>query len=85
VVNVHPDQPAKVDIDLTGFAARAAEAQVITADAMDARPDFGKADPLAPASLRTRVHRGAVGFVAPAKSVVVLTIRTSTTSTAAAE
>jgi hypothetical protein len=49
---------------------------VITAKSMDARPDFGKVDPLMPAKLeRVTVERGAVSLVAPAKSVIVLKLR----------
>jgi alpha-L-arabinofuranosidase len=76
VVNVHPDKPANVQIGIEGFSARGAQGRVITATAMDARPDFGKADPLVPAKLdAVAVRRGMVSFVAPAKSVVVLEIR----------
>jgi hypothetical protein len=54
---------------------RTAQGRVITATSMDARPEFGKADPLAPAKLRVSVRRGTIAFVAPAKSVAVLVLQ----------
>jgi alpha-N-arabinofuranosidase len=76
VVNLHPDNRAGIEINIQGLAARTAEGRVITAPSMDARPEFGKADPLAPARLDSvHVKRGAVTFVAPPKSITVLTIR----------
>ena len=76
VVNLDPEQPANVGIDFQGFVPRTAQGRVVSATAMDARPEFGKADPLTPAILGSiTVQRGTVKLVAPAKSVVVLDIR----------
>jgi alpha-N-arabinofuranosidase len=76
VVNLDPEDSANVEIALEGLEARTAQGRVITAAAMDARPDFGKADPLTPVKLDgVALRRGVAKFVAPAKSVVVLTIR----------
>jgi hypothetical protein len=53
-----------------------ATGRVITATAMDARPEFGGVDPLAPATLeQVRVRGGVVTLVAPAKSVLVVEMR----------
>jgi alpha-N-arabinofuranosidase len=76
VVNLDPAHAAKIRIGVEGGAVQGASARVITADSMDARPDFGKADPLSPKELKDVATRsGAVSLVAPAKSVVVLKLR----------
>jgi alpha-N-arabinofuranosidase len=75
VVNLDPVRSSRIEI-AAGVEVRAAQGRVITAAAMDARAEFGKADPLAPAKLAPVKLRGnLVSFVAPAKSVVVLTLR----------
>jgi alpha-L-arabinofuranosidase len=76
LVNLDPLRPAKISIGAQGGAIQSATGRVITAKSMDARPDFGKVDPLMPAKLeRVTVERGAVSLVAPAKSVIVLKLR----------
>jgi alpha-N-arabinofuranosidase len=76
LVNLDPLHDAAVDLDIQGLKVRAAEGRVIAATAMDARPEFGAPDALAPATLgKVAVRGGLVRFVAPAKSVVVLKIR----------
>ncbi|HEX6637009.1 MAG TPA: alpha-L-arabinofuranosidase C-terminal domain-containing protein, partial [Steroidobacteraceae bacterium] len=75
LVNLDPAREARIDVDVTGRPVKSARGRVITATAMDARPDFGKPDPLAPVTLDgVRVRRGAVSLVAPAKSVVTIDI-----------
>ena len=76
VVNLDPKREAKLRIEVGGKSLGSATARVITASAMDARPEFGKADPLAPAVLKSvSVQRGVAHLVAPAKSVSVLKLR----------
>ena len=75
VVNIDPSRDANVLIDVQGSLPRKAQGRVITATAMDARPEFGQADALAPATLRVTVRRGTIAFVAPAKSVAVLVLQ----------
>lgn len=75
VVNLDPVRASHLDVDITGRQARAARGRVITAEAMDARPAFGQADPLAPTVLQSvRVSGGKVSLVAPAKSVLTVEI-----------
>lgn len=76
VVNLDPARAAKIQIGVQGSGFRTASGRVITAESMDARPDFGKTDPLKPEVLRNLVvRRDAVSLVAPAKSVIVLQLR----------
>jgi len=76
VVNLDPTRGAKVVVDTKGKKFLSASGKVITADSMDARPDFSKPDPLVPTLLKAiSAKDGRVSFVAPAKSVVVLTLR----------
>ena len=76
VVNLDPVRAANVQAGVDGSAIQSATGQVITAGSMDARPDFGKPDPLAPKELKgLAIRKGAVSLVAPAKSVLVLKLR----------
>ena len=76
VVNLDPAHAAKIHVGVEGSSVKTASARVITSDAMDARPDFGTADPLSPKELKDVATRsGAVLLVAPAKSVVVVKLR----------
>jgi alpha-N-arabinofuranosidase len=73
LVNVDPDRDARIEIDVRGLTLRAARGRVITAPAMDARPEFGAQDPLSPRKLETlRLRRGALSLTAPAKSIITL-------------
>jgi len=76
LVNVDPGRAARVAIDLQGRELRSATGRIVTSRAMDARPEFGKADPLQPVLLQPlRVHKGALSVTAPAKSVISLQLR----------
>jgi alpha-L-arabinofuranosidase len=76
VVNLDPARSARLEIGLNGARVRAASGRVITAASLDARPDFSGPDPLAPKELvGVKFDRGSITFVAPAKSVSVLTLR----------
>jgi alpha-N-arabinofuranosidase len=76
VVNLDPARSSQIEFATGGLKVRSAQGRVITAESMDARAEFGKADPLVPATLsRVNVRGDLVSFVAPAKSVVVLTLR----------
>ena len=75
VVNLDPERSSQIEI-AAGLKIRSAQGRVITAASMDARSEFGKPDPLAPVKLAAVKVRGdLVSFVAPAKSVVVLTLQ----------
>jgi alpha-N-arabinofuranosidase len=76
VVNIDPRRDARIEIQVKDLRVRTATGRVITAGSMDARPEFGKADPLAPAKLgKLAVRGGVVSLVAPAKSVVVVKLQ----------
>jgi len=76
IVNLDPQRPARIVVDVRGQAVSAASGRAITAPAIDARPDFGAADPLVPVALRTlAVEQGALHVTVPAKSVTMLEIR----------
>ena len=68
-------QGTLLSCDARGVEFRSASGRMLTADSMDARPEFGKTDPLAPTALKgVSVKGGVVSFVAPPKSVVVLSL-----------
>ncbi len=76
LVNLDPRRSAKVEIQVKDQKVRSATGQVITAESMDARPEFGKKDPLLPVNLdRPAVRRGVVSLVAPARSVIVIKLQ----------
>jgi alpha-N-arabinofuranosidase len=75
IVNVDPDQPADVEVDL-GKSGGAISGQVLTAPAMDSRNRFGAAEEVRPVPFRnSRWAGGKLRVRAPAKSVVVLTLK----------
>jgi alpha-N-arabinofuranosidase len=74
IVNVDPDQPADVELDL-GKSGGAISGEVLTASAMDSRNRFGAAEDVRPVPFRNaRWAGGKLHVQMPAKSVVVLTI-----------
>jgi alpha-N-arabinofuranosidase len=73
LVNLDPVRAVRVAIDMPGRGMRSARGRVITAATMDAKPDFGGPDPLAPAALESvRVRGGVLSVLAPAKSVIAI-------------
>jgi alpha-N-arabinofuranosidase len=75
IVNVDPDQPADIQLDL-GKSSGAISGEVLTASAMDARNRFGAAEDVRPMPFRkARWVGGKLHVEAPAKSVVVLKLK----------
>jgi alpha-N-arabinofuranosidase len=75
IVNVDPDQPADVALDL-GKSGGSISGQVLTASAMDARNRFGAAEDVRPVPFRnSRWSDGKLRVQMPAKSLVVLTVK----------
>lgn len=73
IVNLDPVRAAAIEIAVDTRTFTTATARVIAAASMDASPDFGGKDPLAPAKLSgVSVRRGTVSLLAPAKSIVLL-------------
>ena len=76
LVNIDPTRAVRVEVDVSGRELRSATGRVITSTSMDARPEFGKADPLVPVDLVSlRVRKGVLSVTAPAKSVSSLQLR----------
>jgi alpha-N-arabinofuranosidase len=76
LVNLDPVRALNLEISVEGLLVRTAQAQVITAAAMDARPEFGGPDALVPRKLDgIAVRGGKVSLTAPSKSVIVLDLR----------
>nr|NUR36985.1 alpha-N-arabinofuranosidase [Sphingomonas sp.] len=75
IVNVDPDQPAEVEVDLPRSGG-AISGQLLTAPAMDSRNRFGAAEEVRPVPFRNARWAGGKLHVAmPAKSIVVLSIK----------
>ncbi|MEO8063640.1 MAG: alpha-L-arabinofuranosidase C-terminal domain-containing protein [Pseudomonadota bacterium] len=76
LVNLNPHEPVRVELVMRGGEVKRASGRVISASALDARPDFEKPDPLTPKDLAgISLCRGNVCLTAPAASVVVLELR----------
>ena len=74
IVNVDPDQPADLQLDL-GKSSGSVSGEVLTASAMDARNRFGAAENVRPAPFAgARWQSGTLRVQVPSKSVVVLRI-----------
>lgn len=75
IVNVDPDQPADVQLDL-GKSGGAISGEVLTAPAMDSRNRFGAAEEVRPVPFRNgHWADGRLHVEIPAKSIVVLTLK----------
>jgi alpha-N-arabinofuranosidase len=76
LVNLDPNRPVRIATKIVGANARSVSGRILTADAMDARPDFEDPDRVAPAPLRAiKVNAGAIDVTVAPKSVVMLEIR----------
>ncbi|WP_206606284.1 alpha-N-arabinofuranosidase [Steroidobacter cummioxidans] len=76
IVNLDPNRAARVVTQVQGARARQATGRILTADSMDARPDFDRPDRVMPVPLQgIRVSDRSIDVTVPAKSVVVLELR----------
>jgi alpha-N-arabinofuranosidase len=75
IVNVDPDQPADVELDL-GKSGNSINGEVLTASAIDSRNRFGAPEEVRPVSFRgARWVAGKLRVEMPAKSIAVLTVK----------
>ncbi|WP_395396871.1 alpha-L-arabinofuranosidase C-terminal domain-containing protein [Novosphingobium sp. BL-8A] len=72
IANLDPARPNRLSIHLNGGRWRRATAQTLTADRIDTRITFDKADPFVPRPLPVRLAGSDVEIVVPSKSVTVL-------------
>jgi alpha-N-arabinofuranosidase len=76
LVNVDPNQPHAVSVNLTGITATGATGRILTATAMDAHNTFDNANAVAPAAFNgAAIANGQLSATLPAKSVVVLRLQ----------
>lgn len=74
IANLDPARANRLRIHLDGGRWHRAGAQVLTADAIDTRITFDKADPFVPRPLAVHLSGGEVELVLPSKSVTVLEV-----------
>jgi alpha-N-arabinofuranosidase len=74
IANLDPGRANRLNIRLDGGRWHRANARVITADRIDTRITFDKADPFVPRPLPARLAGGGVDLELPAKSVTVLEV-----------
>ncbi|WP_334184881.1 alpha-N-arabinofuranosidase [Novosphingobium sp.] len=74
IANLDPARANRLNVRLDGGRWQRARAQVLTADRIDARITFDKADPFVPHPLPAHLSAGVVQLDLPAKSVTVLEV-----------
>ncbi|MEO3691111.1 alpha-N-arabinofuranosidase [Roseateles paludis] len=73
LVNLRPQDPIRLVIDLQGQRFSSVQGRSLTADRMDARPDFDAPDPLQPRAIQgLQIEAGRLELTVPAKSVNVI-------------
>jgi alpha-L-arabinofuranosidase len=74
LVNLHAKKAVDVAVDVTGFRAMGATAQVLTGDAIDAHNTFENPGAVAPSNLAVEINDRQVHTQLPARSVSVITM-----------
>jgi len=74
LVNANPTQAAELDLQLGSNAPKAVKGQVLTAAAMDAQNELGKAPQVVPQPFEAKATNGKLTIKLPAKSVVVVAV-----------
>ncbi|WP_297512417.1 alpha-L-arabinofuranosidase C-terminal domain-containing protein [uncultured Caulobacter sp.] len=72
LVNLDPNTSVPIDAALTGFSARAARGEVLTAPRVDAVNTFDKPDVVVPRPIKVAVQSGRVQLTLPPASVAVV-------------
>ncbi|MDN4633917.1 alpha-L-arabinofuranosidase C-terminal domain-containing protein [Sphingomonas sp. PsM26] len=76
LANADPNAPVTISVLLTGVSAASVSGRVLTAQAMNARNDFGVAEQVAPVAFTgAQVQGNTLTVTLPAKSVVMLELR----------
>jgi alpha-N-arabinofuranosidase len=74
LVNLDPNQPAQIKVEIPGVRAKAGSGTVLTAPAVNSVNTFEAPNTVAPRPFATRTAGGAVTLELPAKSVVMVAI-----------
>jgi alpha-L-arabinofuranosidase len=74
LVNANPTQAAELDLQLGAAAPKSVKGQVLTAGAMDAQNELGKAPQVVPQPFQAQSANGKLTIKLPAKSVVVVAV-----------
>ena len=74
LVNANPNQPAELTVRVGSSTPQAVRGQLLTAAAMDAQNELGKAPQVVPQPYEARAADGRLTLKLPAKSVVVVAV-----------
>jgi alpha-L-arabinofuranosidase len=74
ITNLDPNQPADVQVNLTGIAAKSAAGETLTAPKVDSVNTFEAPRTVVPKSISTKVHGGRLTLQLEPKSVTVISI-----------
>ena len=74
LVNANPNQPAALTVQVGSAAPKSARGQLLTAGAMDAQNELGKAPQVVPQAYEAQAADGQLTLKLPAKSVLVVTL-----------
>ncbi|HEY0164625.1 MAG TPA: alpha-L-arabinofuranosidase C-terminal domain-containing protein [Sphingomicrobium sp.] len=75
LVNVDPNKPARVTVNVSGSRARSAVGRMITGPALDTHNTFDRPTTIQPVAFKGRATGGGLVFDLPAKSVAVVVVQ----------
>jgi len=74
ITNVDPNQPADIDVNLTGVNAKSASGQVLTAPKVDSVNTFDAPNTVAPKPVSAKLDAGKLSLTLEPKSVTVIAV-----------
>ena len=74
ITNVDPNQPADIDVNLTGVNAKSASGQVLTAPKVDSVNTFDAPNTVAPKPVSAKLDAGKLSLTLDPKSVTVIAV-----------
>jgi alpha-N-arabinofuranosidase len=75
VTNVDPNQPAEIEVRLTGMAAKSASGETLTAPKVDSINTFDAANTVAPKPIAAQLEGGKLTVKLESKSVTVISVQ----------
>jgi alpha-N-arabinofuranosidase len=74
ITNIDAENPVNIDADLTGFKAKSATAETLTAPTVDGINTFESANTVVPKGTAVTVHKGKISLTVEPRSVTVVSI-----------
>jgi alpha-N-arabinofuranosidase len=77
MTNIDPNQPADVELNITGVTAKSAVGETLTAPKVDSVNTFDAPDVVTPKAISAKAQNGRLVLQLPPKSVTVVSIETN--------